>query len=108
MAIKGEKKWERNFRWAIHIATLIVAVVVTIYLFFIPQDCSGVVKEFMYCQVHPLMFIDIVGLIVFYAGCVGLSGIWMNVTGDVDESPGRIIMFASGLATLGGIGLIHL
>ncbi len=108
MAIKGEKKWERNVRWLIHIATIVVAVVVTVYLFFIPQVCEGFVKEFLYCHVHPVKLIDIVGLILFYAGCVGLSGIWMNVTGDVDQNPGRAIAFGSFLAALAGILLIHL
>lgn len=108
MAIKGEKKWERNIRWAIHIATIVVAVVATVYMFFIPQDCSGFVKEFLYCHVHPLKIIDIFGLVVFYAGCIGLSGIWMVVTGDIDQSPGRVVAAASFLSALGGIGLIHL
>jgi hypothetical protein len=108
MAIKGEKKWEKNFRWVAHIATIVVAIVATIYMFFIPQNCDGFVKEFLYCHVHPLKLVDILGLVIFYTGCVGLSGIWMNVTGDVDENPGRGIMWGSFIAALAGIGLIHL
>lgn len=101
MAIKGEKRGEKYFRWGVHILALVFGVIVIVYGLIIKQPCD-MDKIYLWCRLHPFQIQDIIGLIFFLGGTVGASGIWMLGTGDVDQTPGRQIVYGSGAAMLFG------
>lgn len=102
MAIKGEKRGEMYFRWFVHIAGGIgFPLLFILYGFVFKQTCD-MDKIYLWCRVHPFTTLDLIGTILFFAGCVGLSGIWFLFTGDLDENPGRGIMIGSFVTALLG------
>lgn len=105
MGIKGEALHETILRWAVHLGVIVIAIVVTLFAFVFKQPCD-IDKIYLYCRVHPTTGFDIAGIILFYAGCFGLSGLWMFFTGDIDQSPGRTVAWISLVLGIAGMGLM--
>ena len=62
--------------WAITRGILLLAVLAfTYYGFFSKQECD-IDAIYLWCRLHPLKFIDIIGCILFYGGAFLLSGLW--------------------------------
>lgn len=64
------------------IQTLVVGAIMavfTAFAFFIPQECD-IDKIYLWCRVHPLTTLDLVGMVLFYAGGVMLAGVpkWLG------------------------------
>lgn len=72
---KNLSTFEKIMTWAIPIGTLVILVVATLFLFVFKQPCEGLDKEFVYCHVHPATGWGVLGLILFYAGGLYISGI---------------------------------
>lgn len=53
----------------------LVIVLFTLLGFFIKQDCD-IDAVYLWCRLHPMSVGDVLGCIMFYAGAVGISGVW--------------------------------
>lgn len=51
----------------------IIVTVFTLFAFVIKQPCD-IDKVYLWCRVHPLKVVDVLGLILFYGGAVALAG----------------------------------
>lgn len=105
MAIKGEKQGEKIFRWCVHAGAIVIALIVLITGFLVKQPCD-LDKIYLWCRVHPVQAQDIFGLIFFFGGALGTSGIWLLLIGDVDQNPGRLITYGSGVLMIFGFLLM--
>ena len=73
----------------------IVLIVFTLFAFVIKQECD-IDKIYLYCRVHPLTILDILGLILFYGSGIFLMG-FKPVMNAENSSRWNYITFA-GLA----------
>jgi len=73
--------------------------------FFVPQVCD-IDKEFLYCHLHPMGGLAIVGLILFAASFIFVTGVWKFITGDfITDKAFTWSMLGFVVGTL-GVGLI--
>lgn len=98
---------EKFLRWFVHLGVLAILVVALLFAYVWEQPCGAIDKEFFYCNFHPTTGWDIAGTILFILGGIGLSGIWVLVTGTIDQEEGKPLMWGSFIAALGG-GLLTL
>jgi hypothetical protein len=61
----------------------LVTIVFTLFGFVIEQPCNGIDKDSLYCALHPISFINLIGVIMFYAGFVFISGVWALKKGGI-------------------------
>lgn len=61
------------------VIVLAIASVFTAFAFFLPQQCD-IDKIYLWCRLHPMGALDVIGLILFYAGCAFLAGLpkWLG------------------------------
>lgn len=52
----------------------IVVIVFTVMGFFVKQPCD-IDRVYLWCRLHPMSIGDILGLIMFYGGCLFISGV---------------------------------
>ena len=55
----------------------IVVLLFTLYGFFIKQECD-IDAVYLWCRLHPMSILQVVGVIGFYGGAFALSGIWQK------------------------------
>ena len=76
---------------------VLCVVLFTAYGFLIPQVCD-IDQVYLWCRLHPISFFDLVGLVLFYAGALVLSGIplveKLELFNDENSSKWNVIAFA--------------
>ena len=74
----------------------IIVLLFTLYGFVIKQECD-LDAIYLWCRLHPMSLFDIVGLILFYGGAFGLSGIWkrwITLSNPVNSARWNFVGFA--------------
>jgi hypothetical protein len=77
--LKHESVSEKALRLGVNIGVNLIALIVTAFIFWIPQECNGIDNEFLYCRVHPFGLFDFIGYVLFLFCCFWLSGVWVYV-----------------------------
>lgn len=67
-----EKDWTDK---VLPIGAAAIAIFFIVFGFFVKQDCD-IDRVYLWCRLHPLSFFDIIGVIMFLAGCFLLSGVY--------------------------------
>lgn len=71
------KNSEKKEWMVARIIIAVVAIVFTLYGFFIPQECD-IDKIYLWCNLHPLSVGDVFGLTLFYGGLFMTTGLWQK------------------------------
>jgi hypothetical protein len=93
--------------WLIGIATIAIAIVVTLFIFVFRQPCDGINNEYLSCKWTGGV-IDWIGLILFYNGCFWISGLYGLFIKDDDQDPWKTIVKWSFFGGAAGILVIFL
>ncbi len=89
------------------IQTAVVAVIVivfTLFAFVIKQECD-IDKVYLWCRVHPLSFLDVIGLVLFYGGAAMFAGVpkWLGFELGSPEGSSSLNYYTAGATILGAI-----
>lgn len=79
----------------VRIGLLVIVVLFTLFGFVIKQECD-LDAVYLWCRLHPMSTGDIFGLILFYGGAFGMSGLWKNwfqLSNPKNSSLVNIVMF---------------
>ena len=82
----------------------VVALLVLFYAygFFVEQPCNGIDQDSLYCALHPFKVADFIGVALFTAAAVFVSGIWSLIWGELDtKSPSKYQWLALAAGVLG-------
>ena len=84
--------------------TAVIVIVFTLFAFVIPQECD-IDKVYLWCRVHPLTALDIVGLILFYGAAAMLAGIpkWFGFELGSPTGSSSLNLITFGVGVLGAI-----
>ena len=82
----------------------IIMLVFTLFAFVIPQECD-IDKQYLWCRVHPLSFLDIIGMILFYAGGAMAAGVpkWLGFELGSPTGSSSLNLYCFGGMVLGSI-----
>ena len=80
-------------RSLLRIAVGAILVVFTLFAFVIKQPCD-IDKIYLWCRVHPLTIIDILGLILFYGGGALMVG-FKELSNEAGSSKWNFIIFGA-------------
>jgi len=80
-------------RSLLRIAVGAILVVFTLFAFVIKQPCD-IDKIYLWCRVHPLTIIDILGLILFYGGGALMMG-FKELSNEARSSKWNFIIFGA-------------
>ncbi len=61
----------------VRIGLLAIVLLFTLYGFVIKQPCD-IDEQYLWCRLHPMSILQVVGVIGFYLGAFLLSGIWQK------------------------------
>ena len=84
MAKEKETWYEKGLRLFVHVASIGIALVVTAFLYWIPQPCD-IDKVYLYCRTHPGSPFDILGMILFWGSCIWLGGFYKYFINPYDD-----------------------
>ncbi len=68
-----------------------ILLVFTLFAFVIKQQCD-IDKVYLYCRVHPLTIVDIIGMILFYGGAALMMG-FKQLFNEENSSKWNFILF---------------
>ena len=84
-------------KYAPVVGVAIIAIIFTLMGFFVKQDCD-IDRVFLWCRLHPFSVADLIGCIMFYAGCFVLAGglklIGVELWNPENSSKWNLITFA--------------
>lgn len=80
----SQKSVENKLQLIVTVIVLLVAGFFT-YFGFIhqPGECNPIDKEFLYCHLHPMGALSIIGAVLFYSGAALLAGVTRIFTNDL-------------------------
>ena len=82
-------------KYAAPIGMSIFIVLFTLYGFFIKQPCD-IDRVYLWCRLHPFSLGDLIGCIIWYAGCVFISGVLpFRLYNPENSSKWNLIFFAA-------------
>ena len=89
------------------IQTAVVGVIVlvfTLFAFVIKQECD-IDKVYLWCRVHPLTALDVVGLVLFYGGAAMFAGVpkWLGIELGSPTGSSSLNYITAGVTVLGAI-----
>lgn len=73
--MKDDKKTVNREWLPVRIGLAVILTVFTIYAFFAKQPCD-IDQQYLWCRLHPASILQILGVIMIYAGGFILSGLW--------------------------------
>jgi hypothetical protein len=102
--------FEKIMTWFVPVAAIFAAVVATIFLWFIPQQCD-IDNVGAWCRVHPTSAVDVIGYIMFLIGDIWLSSIGPRLAiyfgmDDDQDTMRPLSLIAFFVFTLGGFCLL--
>src|SRR5688572_19092789 len=105
--------FEKAITWIVPIGSIITGIIVMLFFFVIgPDEPCDIDKASMYCRVHPLTLLDIIGLILFIWGVLWLGSLlprffiamgWLSDDSRYFTALNIIAFFAA----IGGFSLIY-
>lgn len=91
---KAFKETTQLEKWLPRILGGVILIVFTIMAFFVKQPCD-IDRVYLWCRLHPMSLGDIIGLIMFYGGCIVLTGILpITLYNPENSSKWNLITFA--------------
>ncbi len=82
---------------AIRIFLGVIVLLFTLFGFVIKQPCD-IDEVYLWCKLHPMSLLQVVGVIGFYAGAFALSGLWQKyftLYNEVNSSKWNFIFFGA-------------
>ena len=77
------------------------------YGFGAEQPCD-LDKQYLWCHLHPLKTLAVVGIVLFIGGVLAFCQAWTYLFPDMDdEQPGKTIVLTGFVAAVIGVGLIY-
>ena len=75
---KAFKDSEKGAWTVVRVIVGLAAILFTLFGFIIKQPCD-IDQIYLWCRLHPMSVFDYIGIILFYAGCFMLTGLWKNM-----------------------------
>lgn len=98
----------RQFR-LITLAFMAICFFLFFYYGFAAEQPCDLDKQYLWCHLHPLKTMAVIGIILFIGGCLAFGQAWTYLWPDMDdEQPGKTIVLTGFLAAAAGFILIWL